>query len=381
MKTMASQRDYYEVLDVPRDAGADQIKRAYKKLALANHPDRNPGDADSIARFKEAAEAFDVLSDDNKRARYDRYGHAGVQGAGGRAGGGFGDLNDIFDAFGDLFGGGGGGGMFGGGQGRRRRGASLQTALTIDLLEAATGCSREINIKRAEACDTCDGSGARPGSIPTKCEYCGGHGQVVQSQGFFRVQTTCPSCRGAGQVIRDKCSDCNGQGKVAKESVLDVKVPAGVDNGMQLCLRGEGEAGVQGSAAGDLYVDIRVRPHTLFKRDGRHLLCQVPISYTQAALGTTIEIPLLAGRHQLKVPKGTQPNETFRLRGKGMPDAQGGPTGDLLVEVQVEVPRKLNVREKELLRELAELEHANVSPERKSFIDKVKEYFSLEDDE
>ena len=199
-------------------------------------------------------------------------GHAGVQGAGGRGGGsGFGDINDIFDAFGDMFGG-GGGGMFGGGRGRQRRGASLQTAMTIDLLEAATGCSRQIKVNRAEACDTCDGSGAKPGSSPIKCEYCGGHGQVVQSQGFFRVQTKCPSCAGAGTVIRDKCSDCRGAGKVPQESTLDVKVPAGVDNGMQLCLRGEGEAGANGAPAGDLYVDIKVNPHPLFKRDGRHLL-------------------------------------------------------------------------------------------------------------
>ncbi|MCL4109620.1 UNVERIFIED_CONTAM: hypothetical protein GTU68_061877 [Idotea baltica] len=369
---MASQRDYYEVLDVPRDASAAQIKKAYRKLALANHPDRNQGDEEATSRFKEAAEAFDVLSNDDKRARYDRHGHAGVQGAGARGGGG---------GFGDLFGGGGGGMFGGGGRRRQRRGASLQTSLTIDLLEAATGVARELKVNRAEPCETCEGSGAKPGSKPLQCDYCGGHGQVVQSQGFFKVQTTCPSCRGAGEVIRDKCSDCNGQGKVAKEAVLDVKVPAGVDNGMQLCVRGEGEAGAQGAPSGDLYVDIHVRPHSLFKRDGGHLLCLVPISYTQAALGTTIEVPLLSGRHDLKVPAGTQPNETFRLRGKGMPSAQGGPTGDLMVEVQVDVPRKLNDREEELLRELAELEDANVSAERKSFFDKVKDYFSSEDDD
>lgn len=379
---MASQRDYYEVLDVPRDAKADQIKKAYRKLALANHPDRNQGDEEATARFKEAAEAFDVLSNDDKRARYDRHGHAGVQGAGARAGGGgFGDINDIFDAFGDMFGGGGGGMFGGGGRRRQRKGASLQTALTIDLLEAATGVSREIEVKRAEPCETCSGSGAKPGSKPLQCDYCGGHGQVVQSQGFFRVQTTCPSCRGVGEVVRDKCGDCKGQGKVARESVLEVKVPAGVDNGMQLCVRGEGEAGAQGAPAGDLYVDIRVRPHSLFKREGGHLLCQIPISYTQAALGTTIEVPLISGRQDLEVPAGTQPNETFRLRGKGMPDPQGGRTGDLLVEVQVEVPRKVAGREEELLRELAELQDANVSAERKSFFDKVKNLFSSEDED
>lgn len=361
-----AKRDYYEVLGVSRDASASEIKKAYKKLAIANHPDRNQGDDDAVARFKEASEAFDVLNSPDKKSRYDRYGHAGLEGGGA----GFQDVGDIFDAFGDLFGG------FGGRSRSRgpRRGASLRTSLTIDLEDAAAGCSREIKVSRRESCETCSGSGAKPGSSPISCATCGGHGQVVQSQGFFRMQTTCPHCRGAGQTIKDKCSDCRGAGRIEQPAMLEVKVPAGVDNDMQLCLRGEGESGAGGR--GDLYVDIVVRRHAIFERENQHLMCRVPVSYTQAALGTEIEIPLINGRHQLKVPAGTQPNEIIRLRGKGMPHPQGGPTGDLHVQIQVSVPRKLGSEEERLMRELAHHEQNNVSPEHKSFFDKVKDYFS-----
>lgn len=370
---MASRRDYYEVLGVSRDASAAEIKKAYRKLALENHPDRNQGDDSAVERFKEASEAFDVLSNPEKKSRYDRYGHAGLGGAGGGAG--FGDVGDIFDAFGDLFEGFG----FGGGRsrgGRRRRGASLRTSITIDLEEAATGCTREIKIGRRERCQTCDGSGAKPGTSPVSCGTCGGHGQVIQSQGFFRLQTTCPACRGAGTMIQDKCSDCRGDGRIEKPATLNVTVPAGVDNDMQLCLRGEGEAGQQDAPPGDLYVDVNVRRHSIFEREGTHLMCRVPITYTQAALGTEFEIPLLAGRHTLKVVPGTQPGEIIRLRGMGMPDPQGGATGDLHVQIQVTVPRKLGEDQEKLLRDLAEIEEANVSQEQKSFFDKVKDYFS-----
>jgi molecular chaperone DnaJ len=372
MVSMASKRDYYEVLDVPREASPEEIKRAYKKLALANHPDRNPGDEEAVSRFKEAAEAFEVLNDPDKRARYDRFGHAGVGGAAGA--GGFSDVDDIFDAFGDLF-----GGIFGRAQrrgGRVRRGESLRTSLTIDLLEAAKGCARELEIRRREICDTCHGSGAKPGTTPDRCDYCGGHGQVVQSQGFFRIQTTCPACRGSGTVIRQKCPDCAGSGRTLKSFQLEVKVPAGVDTGMQLCVRGEGEPGTDGGPRGDLYVDIHVREHPLFQRSGRQLTCRVPVTYTQAALGAELEIPVLEGRHMLDIPPGTQPGQVFRLRGAGMPDPHGGLPGDLHVEIQVEVPKKLSDRQEELLRELAELEHADVSPHRKSFFEKLKDYFS-----
>jgi molecular chaperone DnaJ len=380
MVQMASKRDYYEVLGVPREASSQDIKKAYRKLALANHPDRNPGDEEAVARFKEASEAFEVLSDSNKRARYDRYGHAGVSGNGGA---GFGDVNDIFEAFGDLFEG------FGLGGGRRRRGpqsgASLRAGISITLLEAAKGCTRVLTVKRRETCVTCQGSGARPGTEPQTCDYCGGHGQVVQSQGFFgiqtvRVQTTCPACHGEGKVVRDRCPDCGGTGRQEQTTELEVKVPAGVDTGMQLCLRGEGEPGPRGGPRGDLYVDIRVKDHPLFQREGSHLTCQVPITFSQAALGGELEVPILEGRHELTIPPGTQSHEVFRLRGFGMPDPHGGPRGDLFVHVQVEVPKKLTERQEELLRELAELENADVSPHRKSFFEKLKDYFTSDDE-
>lgn len=377
MVSMASTRDYYEVLGVSRDARADQIKKAYKKLALANHPDRNPGDDEAVGRFKEAAEAFEVLHDTEKRSRYDRFGHAGVSGNGGGAG--FSDVGDIFEAFGDLFGGFGeifGGGRRGGGRARGRRGANIGAAVTIDLLEAASGCSRELEFSRREICETCGGSGAKSGTSSQKCDYCSGHGQVVQSQGFFRIQTTCPACRGAGSVIREKCSACRGSGREAKTVSREIKIVAGVDNGMQLCVRGEGESGDNGGPRGDLFVEINVKPHSLFELEGSELICRVPITFTQAALGAELQIPVLSGKHELKIPPGTQPNKTFRLRGFGMPDPHGGRTGDLHVVVQVEVPKKLDETQEELLRQLAEHEQANVSPHRKSFFEKVAEFFT-----
>lgn len=381
MPVMATTRDYYEVLGVEKSATSSEIKRAYKKLVARYHPDRNREDADAVERFKEASEAYAVLSDAQKRSRYDRYGHEGVRGFNG---GGFQDVGDIFEAFGDIF-----GGMFGGGGGRRRggaaRGASLKTSISIDLLEAARGCEREIEIERREHCETCRGSGAKPGTQPDACDYCGGHGQVVQSQGFFRMQTTCPACKGRGTVIRHRCEDCGGSGLESESVLLQVTVPAGVDNGMQLCLRGEGEAGGMGGPRGDVYVDINVREHPLFQREGAHLTCRVPITYTQAALGAEVEVPVLDGRHELKIAAGTQPGEVIRLRGEGMPDPHGGPhggrTGDLFVQVQVEVPKQLDDEEEELLRKLAELEHANVSPHRKSFFEKLREYFVGDDEE
>ncbi len=303
MPAMASQRDYYEVLGVGKSATVDEIKRAYKKLALQNHPDRNPGDHEAVTRFKEAAEAYEILSDSDKRARYDRFGHEGVRGAAGRQQ--FHDVGDIFEAFGDIF---EGFGIFGGrdraGRGGPRRGSHLQAALTITLAEAALGCEREVQIRRSKACTACGGDGCQPGTKPDTCDYCGGHGQVVQAQGFFRVQTTCPACRGAGHVIRAKCATCGGSGRESERVTLEVTVPAGVDNGMQLCLRGEGEPGSDGGPRGDLYVDIHVKSHPLFEREGRHLLCRVPVTYTQAALGATIEVPLIQGKQELTIAPG-----------------------------------------------------------------------------
>ena len=378
---MASKRDYYEVLGVKKDASTDDIKKAYKKLALANHPDRNPGDATAVDRFKESAEAFEVLSDQDKRARYDRFGHEGVKGTG-HAGGGFQDVGDIFEMFGDLFEGfgfGSGGGRRRGGGGRRAtQGDSLKTALKIDLLEAAKGCSQQVEIKRRELCGTCHGSGAKAGSVPVKCDYCGGHGQIVQSQGFFRVQTTCPACRGEGKTVRDKCADCGGSGRTNEKVRLEVRIPPGMDTGMQLCLRGEGEPGLNGGPRGDLYVEIHVKEHHLFERDGQDLICHVPITYSQAVLGAEIEVPTLDGRMQQDVPPGTQSGEVFRIRGGGMPDPRGGRPGDLLVEVHIEVPKKVPEKQRELLRQLAELEQTNVSAHRSSFFDKVKDWFTGE---
>lgn len=376
---MPSQRDYYECLGVEKSAAADEIKKAYKKLALKYHPDRNPGDEEAVEKFKEASAAYDVLSDADKRARYDRFGHAGVNGGGG--GPQFHDLGDIFEHFGDIFEG------FGLGGGRRRsrggaqRGSDLRTSVTIDLKQAATGIEREVDVPRKKTCEKCSGSGSEPGHQPERCDYCGGQGQVIQSQGFFRLQTDCPACRGRGTIIRHKCNGCFGSGRVDEKVTLNVKVPAGIDNGMQLCLRGEGESGANGGPRGDLYVDVHVRPHSVFKREGVHLLCQVPVSYTQAALGSKIEIPLLEGKTNVELSPGTQPGEVIRLRGKGMPDPRGGRTGDLHLEIQLVVPKKLDAEHEAVLRQLATLEQANVMPHQKSWFDKVKALFTGDEDE
>lgn len=380
MPVMASKRDYYEILGVAKGADVGEIKKAYKKLALANHPDRNQGDEEAVLRFKEAAEAYEILSDPDKRARYDRFGHAGVQG--GAGGAQFHDIGDIFEQFSDVF---EGFGFFGqrargGGRGPRR-GSHLRSSLTISLVDAALGCEREIEVNRPKTCQTCGGTGAEPGTIAEACDYCGGQGQVVQAQGFFRVQTTCPACRGAGHVIRHKCSTCAGTGRESEQVSLTVQVPPGVDTGMQLCLRGEGEPGQSGGPRGDLFIDVRVKPHPLFEREGSHLTCRAPITYTQAVLGTTLEVPLIQGTHELEIPAGTQPGEVFRLRGKGMPDPHGGRNGDLHVEVQLVVPKKLEPEHEELLRQLAGHEKTQVNPHHKSWLDKLKELVTGEDDD
>ena len=381
---MTTQRCYYEVLGVVRTASADELKKSYKKLALKFHPDRNPDNEDAINSFKEAAEAFEVLSDADKRARYDRLGHAGVRGAAG--GGGFQDVNDIFGAFGDLFegfgfqfgGGSGGGGARGGRRSGATRGESLQTKIRIDLTEAYSGCKRELRISRHEACDICQGSGCKSGTSPMKCSTCGGQGQVIQSQGFFKFQTTCPACRGRGTVVKNSCPSCNGQGRLLKEVTREISIPAGIDAGMQMCLRGEGEAGLNGGPRGDLFVDVDVKKHPLFLREGQDIMYRLPITFGQAALGAEIEIPTLRGPESLKIKPGTQPGEVNRLRGLGMPDPRGGNgrTGDLLVEIQVEVPRRLSTEQEELLRKLSELDHKDVMPQSKSFFEKVKQFFS-----
>jgi molecular chaperone DnaJ len=375
---MAGKRDFYEVLEIERTSTVEEIKKAYRKVALKNHPDRNPGDEEAIRRFKEASEAYDVLGDPDKKARYDRYGHAGL--GAGAAGGGFQDVSDIFDAFGDLFEGFGlgGGRRRGGGGTRVRRGDNLKTSVTIDMLEAYRGVTKTVKIKRHKACKTCSGTGAKPGTSPVTCDYCGGRGQVVQSQGFFRLQTVCPACQGEGKVVRDKCADCSGSGMDIESQTLEVKIPAGIDNGMQMCLRGEGDIGPENGPRGDLYIDVNVKPHPLFEREGLHLICRVPITFTQAALGTEIEIPALSGPETLKIPSGTQPGEVFKMRHKGMTDPSGRSSsiGDLHVMIQVEVPKKLDKEQEKLLRKLAEHEQANVSPHRKSFFEKIAEAIS-----
>ena len=381
-----AQRDYYEVLGVARDASDADIKKGYRKLAIKYHPDRNQGDEEAVKKFKEASEAFDVLSNSEKRQRYNQYGHAGVQGAAGRGGGaGFGDVNDIFSAFGDIFegfgfGGSGGGGRRGGRSGAKR-GASLETTVVLDLPEAATGCKRELEIRRREPCQNCSGSGSAPGSEPVTCTTCGGQGQVIQAQGFFRVQTTCPNCRGEGKMVKNPCIDCEGSGRKMETSTLEINIPAGVDNGMQMPIRGEGEAGIKGGPRGDLHVNFQVKEHPLFQREDQDLMCLFPISYAQAALGAEIEVPTLNGKEKLTIAGGTQPGTEFRLRGQGLADPNGRRgVGDLIVEIQLEVPRKVSGRHEELLRELAELDQANVMPHHKSFFDHVKNFFGGDDE-
>lgn len=380
MPTM-TKRDYYEVLSLERTASEREISTAYRRLAVKYHPDSNPGDEEATERFKEAAEAYEVLSDAGKRSRYDQYGHAGVDGAGGAPH--FSDVNDIFEAFGDIFGGGIFGDIFGGGRRRGpRRGADVQVEVTLELEEAAAGITRDVKVRRHHTCETCRGSGARAGSSPTACHRCGGSGNVVQSAGILRVQTTCPSCRGAGSVISDPCPDCRGQGRVPNTTSISVVIPPGVDNGDTVRVRGEGEPSPDGGPAGSCLCVIRVRPHKIFEREGTHLILRLPITYSQAALGATVEVPTLSGREELTVPRGTPSGEVFRLRGKGLADPRGrAGKGDLHVQTNIEVPKKLSKEQEELLRDLAEIEHKEVSPERKSFFSKLAEYFLPDDDD
>lgn len=365
---MAAKRDYYEVLGVERSASEKELSEAYRKLALKYHPDRNPGDEEAIGRFKEAAEAFDVLNNAEKRARYDRLGHAGLEGAGGAPH--FQDVGDIFSAFSDIF-----GEVFGGSRRGVRRGANVRCEVVLDLHEAAEGVAKTVQFERHEPCATCQGSGAKPGTRPEKCRYCGGRGQVIQSAGVFSIQTTCPSCHGEGSVVRDPCLDCRGSGYVRTSITREVRIPPGVDNDTRLRLQGEGEPSPHGGPRGDCHCYIRVREHQFFQRKGRDLVCQMPITYSQAALGAKVEVPTLDGREEFEIPGGTQSGDLFRLRGKGMPDVQSRRRGDLIVQVFVEVPKRLTPEHEHVLRELAEIENVHVSPERTSFFSKLKDYF------
>lgn len=369
-----SKRDYYEVLGVSKGEDGKEIKKAYRKVAMKYHPDRNPDDPDADEKFKEATEAYEVLMDGEKRAAYDQYGHAGVDPNMGGGGFGGGNFSDIFgDVFGDIFGGGGGGR-----RGGPQRGADLRYTLDISLEDAVRGTTVEIRVPSLSACEPCDGSGAKKGSTPINCSTCGGVGQVRMQQGFFQVQQTCPACHGRGKTISDPCNECHGQGRVEKVKTLSVKVPPGVDTGDRIRLSGEGEAGPESGPPGDLFVQMSVKQHPIFERDGKNLYCEVPITFVDAALGGELEVPTLDGRVKLKIPLETQTGKLFRLRGKGVKPVRGGNVGDLLCRAVVETPVKLNKDQKELLEQLREsLGEGGTaqSPRQGSWFEGVKSFF------
>lgn len=380
---MSDKRDYYEILGVDRNADAATIKKAYRKLAVKYHPDKNPGDKEAEDKFKELGEAYEALSDPDKRAAYDRYGHQAFAGPGGGGSGGFHDPMDIFS---QIFGGSFGGGfedIFGGGGGRKRggkqRGSDLRYDLEISLEEAATGVEKELEIERNVPCDSCNASGSKgEGGVKT-CASCGGHGVVARQAGIFIQQTTCPECRGAGEKIENPCETCHGEGRIERDSRIKLRIPAGVDTGTRLRSSGNGDAGVRGGAAGDLYVFLHVAEHDLFEREGQDLHCEVPLPFAVAALGGELKVPTLVGQSSIKVPKGTQGGTTFRLRDKGMPALgnSGGRKGDLHVTVQVEVPTKLSSIQEDKLREFAQTLGEKNSPMREGFVDKAKRFFDL----
>ncbi len=373
-----SKQDYYEVLSVSRDADEATLKKAYRRLAMKYHPDRNPDDAVAEEKFKEAKEAFEVLNDSQKRAAYDRFGHAGVDNSAGGGQGGFGgaDFSDIFgDVFGDIFGGGRGGG----GRSRASRGTDLQYNLEMSLEESVAGMEKTLNIPAQVSCDQCSGSGAKAGTTPAQCDTCGGVGQVRMQQGFFSVQQTCPGCRGSGQIIKDPCSKCRGAGRVQEKKTLSVKIPPGVDTGDRIRLSGEGEAGEKGGPAGDLYVMVQVRSHAIFERDDDDLLATVPIDVVTASLGGELEVPTLTGIVNLKIPAGTQTDKVFRLRGMGVKPVRGHSAGDLLCKVVVEIPVNLTSDQKRLFDELRETmagkKASRHSPKHQGWLDGVKQFF------
>lgn len=367
-----AKRDYYEVLGVARDATAPDIKKAFRALAMKFHPDKNPGDAEAEARFKEVAEAYEILSDDQKRATYDRFGHEGLRGAG--MGGGFQSADDVFMHFGDIFSelfGLGGRGR-GGGRGGPRRGSDLEYPLQLEFLEAALGCEKEIQVPRHAHCEACNGSGAAPGSSPTTCGTCRGAGEVIQAQMFLRIRTGCPTCGGSGKIVKDKCTSCEGQGRTRVSSKMKVTVPAGVDDGLQIRDRGKGDFGDPGAPPGDLYVTLHVKKHDFFDRDGTTVLCQVPISYPKACLGGEITVPTIEGEATLTVEPGTPSGRQFVLRGKGIASLSGRGRGDQVVQVVVSVPKSLSGREEELVRELARLQDEQVKEKGGSWKDLFK---------
>jgi molecular chaperone DnaJ len=369
---LATKQDYYELLGVGRTASEDDLKKAYRKLALQYHPDRNPGDKRAEEKFKEISEAYSILSDAEKRAKYDQFGHAAFGEGGPFAGGGFDFSGGFEDVFGDIF------GEFFGGGGRRRgrgRGEDLRYNLSLKFEEAVFGTEKKIKIPRHGPCESCKGSGAKPGTAPQTCPTCRGRGQVAFQQGFFSVSRTCNQCQGQGSIIKEPCASCSGAGRVRSMHTLSVKIPAGVDNGSRLKLRGEGEFGPEGGTAGDLYVVTQVEAHPIFVRDNLDIICEVPISFVQAALGAELDVPTLEGKVKMKIPAGTQSGKVFRMKGRGVKDVQGFQQGDQHVRVNVETPTHLTAKQKDLLKEFAALGGEEVNPMSKSFFDKMKELF------
>lgn len=381
---MPAKRDYYEILSVERTATMDEIKRAYRKCAMKYHPDRNPGDAEAERQFKECAEAMEVLGDPEKRQRYDQFGHEGVRGQGMHDFGGM-NAQDIFSMFEDAFGDLGLGGIFGGrsGGGSRtrggaRRGYDLETSVTIDLDDVLAGTTETVDFTREDLCETCDGSGAKPGTSPETCPTCGGQGKVAMRHGFFQMVRPCPDCAGVGKIVKDKCTECRGSGRRPKSRTLEVKVPPGIHDGQIIRIAGEGEPGTAGAPRGDLHVVVRVQPHKLFERHNDDLVLHMPISFTQAALGAKLEVPTLDGQTDLVLKAGTQHGQTYTLRNQGLPNLRSPARGNLIVQVMVEIPKKLTEKQADLLREFAETENHEVMPHTTGFWDKIKGYLSGE---
>lgn len=376
-----SPRDLYEILGVPRNASVEDIRKAYRKIAMTHHPDRHEGGGSEAERkrsegvFKEASSAYAVLSDPEQRARYDRYGPAGI-GPGGRGGAGFQSVEDIFSAFSGIFGDSLFGGGFGG-QGSRgaSQGAHLQCEVAISLEEAAAGVTKTITLDRPEPCGPCHGRGTKPGSDPQKCPTCRGAGVVQQSAGLFMMRTTCPKCGGAGEIVAHPCPACRGRGRVMAEKALELSIPAGVEDGSRMRLAAQGEPGEKGGPRGDLYCLIHVAEHPFFRREGNDLLCEVPVSFVQAVLGATVEVPTLKGKGTVDIPRGTQPGEVLTLKGEGCPDLRGGRRGDLLIQVAVEIPKRLNREQEDLLRQYAAMADKAVGPRQKGFFDKLRQTF------